>query len=92
MERISGIELQQRIAAIKNKSKVAGAKYPWQDMAAEYAEKLGVKPDGSWFRLFRVTPVGVLNRAYSYCSDRNATDPKLFFYKMVGVFRKEAKK
>jgi hypothetical protein len=92
MERISGIELQQRIAAIKNKSKIAGAKFQWQDMAAEYAQKLGVKPDAGWFRLFKVTPTAVLSRAYSYCSDRNADDPKLFFYKMVGVFRKEAKK
>jgi hypothetical protein len=68
-----------------------GATYQWQDTAVRYAEKLGVKPDAEWFRVFKYTPYPVLSQAYSYCYDRKPNAMKYFFFKMVSVFRKESK-
>ena len=62
---------------------------PWQLKACEYAEKLGVKLDAQWFRLFKYTPESCLARAYSYCFDRNPTNMRLMFFKMASVYRKE---
>lgn len=57
---------------------------PWQDHALRVGEKLGVKVDSAWFKLFKdLTVAGKaskLDSAYSQTVDSGARDPKKYFF------------
>jgi hypothetical protein len=89
MEAISAT-LKDRFNKIKT-TKKKGAVYLWQDEAVTYAKKLGVKLEPAWFRVFKITPKSILQRAFTYCSDSNHPNKKMLFYKMVGSYRNEQK-
>jgi len=78
----------------QKKSKFGGASYSWQDKAVRYAQGLGisnVSKNKNWFRMFRITPPGILDRAYTFCKDLNMKNPETYFYWTVNKFRKELK-
>lgn len=71
-----------------------GAYYSWQDKAVRYAKDLGVgdvKKNKKWFRLFRITPPGILDKAYTFCKDLTMKNPESYFYWAVNKFRKNGR-
>lgn len=81
---IKGIKIPER--------KKGGATYAWQDQAVEMWKKLGLgdRPSKSWFRTFKITPVGRLAAALSFVVDAGARDPeRLFYWKLCQLSKKK---
>ena len=58
--------------------------YEWQERAVRFANKLGIKPTPSWFKVFRDKPEGLLVSALSKTIDAGARNPEKYFYKCLG--------
>ena len=70
----------------EKKFKRKGGAYNWQDHAVRIAEKLGVKPNASWFKFFkRAYQTGrknLLEVVYQKIADLRIDDPEKYFYKV----------
>lgn len=56
----------------------------WQEMAVDYAGKLGFTPTPSWFKFFKNGSEGRLQNTYAKISGLHPTDPERYFYKIYG--------
>ena len=54
----------------------------WQQMAIDYARKLGFEPDSSWFKFFKNGNEGKLQDTFAKMTGLTPRDPKLYFYKL----------
>jgi hypothetical protein len=70
-----------------------GASHEWQDRAVRVAEQLGLdtkKLPKTWFKAFKTSEAGTLERAYRYVSDYpNAKNKLGLFFWALGKFKKE---